>query len=145
MSQRPTFYFGPSLPLGRTVFDVSGCPALPQVDIMFAHQDWNFELIRASAATGARGIVFNNVGDGSWTKSAKAVAHEVFQEKGIPMVYSRRAHSGYAVQRDGDEWAIASGPLTPQKARILLQLAIQAGHDYSGIKAIFAKTWGGAQ
>ncbi|KAK7750634.1 hypothetical protein SLS62_007481 [Diatrype stigma] len=145
VSQRPTFYFGPSLPLGRTVFDVSACPALPQVDIMFGHQDWNVELIRASAATGARGIVFNNVGDGSWSESAKGVAHEVFREKGIPMVYSRRAHSGYAVQRDDDEWAIASGPLPPQKARILLQLTIQAGHDFEEIKEIFTRTWGGAR
>lgn len=143
LEHRPVFFYGPAVPTGKVVLDVTGCAApLPQVDVLFGHQDANTALITAAAASGARGLVFCNVGNGSWNAQARAVAKALSDQTGMPMVFSRRPEIGYALPLQGDDWAIASGCLSPQKARILLQLCLQAGKTFAETKAVFLGTMG---
>jgi len=67
-------------------------------------------------------------------KSAEAV----YNATGIPMVASHRSPDGFVPADEGD-FIIASGFLNPQKARILLQLAVQAGYGNDEIKELFAQ------
>ncbi|EFX05147.1 L-asparaginase [Grosmannia clavigera kw1407] len=142
LEHRPVFFYGPAVPTGKVVLDVTACTALPQVDVLFGHQDANTALITAAAASGARGLVFCNVGNGSWNAEAKAVAKKLYDETDIPIVFSRRPEIGYALQLQGDDWAIPSGCLSPQKARILLQLCLQAGKTFAETKSVFLRTMG---
>lgn len=134
------FFYSPATPIGKLIFDISTCTTLPQVDILYGHQDWNSALIHAAVTSGAKGIVYCNVGNGSWSEQSKKVARQVSEATGIPMVFSRRPASGFAVQLKEDDWTIASGCLSPQKARIMLQLCLYDKKTFSEIKGVFLGT-----
>lgn len=67
------------------------------------------------------------------------MAAQVFNETGIPMVFSHRTVDGYAEGDAPSPAQIDSGFLNPQKSRIMLQLALNAGYDVQTIRALFAK------
>jgi L-asparaginase len=139
LDQIPQFYYSAARPAGKPFFNLAALnlTSLPQVDILFGHQDSNAELIRASAASGASGIVFAGTGAGGWTSAGRKVAQQVYNATGIPMVFSTRTMNGF-VSSESDEWAIASSHLDPQKARILLQCALAVGMDTRQIAHVFA-------
>lgn len=143
LNQVPNFYFTPSTPTAKPFFDISrlNLKTLPQVDILFGHQDSNPALIRAAASSGAKGIVFAGPGAGYWTEAGRAVAKEVFDEMAIPMVFSTRTGKGFVPPfppfGEGGEWRIAGSTLDPQKCRILLQLAIATGMEAQEIGSLF--------
>jgi L-asparaginase len=108
-------------------FDVSGVSKLPRVDIVFACADMPADLIDASVANGAKGIVIAGVGNGNMNKSSlEAAANAV--KKGVVVVRSSRVPTGSVgrnVEVNDDEMGfVASDELNPQKARILLALAL---------------------
>jgi L-asparaginase len=108
-------------------FDVSKVSKLPRVDIIFACADMSPDLIDAAAANGAKGIVIAGVGNGNMNKaSVDAAARAV--KKGVVIVRSSRVATGSVgrnVELNDDELGfIASDELNPQKARILLSLAL---------------------
>src|SRR6201991_1316338 len=108
-------------------FDVSGVSKLPRVDIVFACADMPPDLIDASVANGAKGIVIAGVGNGNMNKaSLEAAASAV--KKGVVVVRSSRVPTGSVgrnVEVNDDELGfVASDELNPQKARILLALAL---------------------
>src|ERR1700746_12640 len=74
-------------------FDVSGVSKLPRVDIVFACADMPADLIDASVANGAKGIVIAGVGNGNMNKtSLEAAANAV--KKGVVVVRSTRVPTG---------------------------------------------------
>src|SRR5215471_11218541 len=108
-------------------FDVSSVNKLPRVDVVFACADMPPDLIDASVANGAKGIVIAGVGNGNMNKaSLDAAANAV--KKGVMVVRSSRVPTGNVgrnVEVNDDELGlIASDELNPQKARILLSLAL---------------------
>ena len=110
-----------------TEFDVSQVTAMPRVDILFASIDMSADLIDAAVANGAKGIVIAGVGNGNMNKaSLDAAARAV--KKGVLVVRSSRVATGNVgrnVEVNDDELGfIASDELTPQKARVLLALAL---------------------
>ncbi len=110
----------------QTEFDISQVTQLPRVDIIYAYADMSPDLITASA-NGAKGIVIAGVGNGNMNKaSVTAAANAV--KKGITVVRSSRVTTGNVgrnVELNDDELGfIASDELNPQKARILLTLAL---------------------
>ena len=110
-----------------TEFDVSQVTAMPRVDILFASIDMSADLIDAAVANGAKGIVIAGVGNGNMNKaSLDAAARAV--KKGVLVVRSSRVATGNVgrnVEVNDDELGfIASDELNPQKARILLALAL---------------------
>jgi L-asparaginase len=124
----------------KSEFDISGVSKLPRVDIIFACADMPPDLIDASVANGAKGIVIAGVGNGNMNKSGlEAAARAV--KKGVIVVRSSRVATGSVgrnVEVNDDELGfIASDELNPQKARILLSLALIKPHSKEDIQKMF--------
>jgi L-asparaginase len=132
---KPVFYFPPSLPLDRQYFNVMGTEVLPMVDIYYGHQGLNPALVTASVQTGAKGIVLAGMGAGGWTDAGMATVIEAIGN-GTIVVDSHRTQDGIVPNSNSPD-GISSGLLNPQKSRIMLQLAINAGYDYNTTQGIF--------
>jgi L-asparaginase len=122
------FYRGP---VGKNTvdseFSLDGVTALPRVDIVMAHENMDGAIIDAAAAAGAKGIVIAGVGNGNMTKAGlDALAAQA--KKGVVCVRSSRVATGRVgrnVEVDDDKLGlVASDDLNPQKARVLLRLAL---------------------
>jgi L-asparaginase len=135
------FYRGP---VGKhtmdSEFSLQGVTTLPRVDIIMAYENMDGALIDASAAAGAKGIVIAGVGNGNLTASAvKALAAQA--KKGIVAVRSTRVATGNVgrnVELDDNALGfVASLDLNPQKARVLLRLALTKTTDVKVIQRYF--------
>src|SRR6476646_4768014 len=98
------------------------------------------DLIDASVNAGAKGIVLAGVGNGNMNKaSVDAAAAAV--KKGVVVVRSSRVATGLVgrnVELDDDKLGfIASDELNPQKARILLSLALLKNNNAAAIQKMF--------
>ena len=123
----------------KSEFDIANVTTLPRVDIIYAYEDMSPALIDASA-TGAKGIVIAGVGNGNMNKaSVDASANAV--KKGVVVVRSSRVATGTVgrnVELDDDKLGfIASDELNPQKARILLTLALLKNRSPKELQEIF--------
>ncbi|WP_166241022.1 type II asparaginase [Paenibacillus turpanensis] len=118
----------------ESVFDVSGLTELPQVDIIYSYQNEGRYLYDAAVEAGAKGIVTAGSGNGSLS-SIGSEALEDAAEKGVVVVRSSRVGSGIVTPRG----QITSMSLNPQKARILLMLALTKTTDADKIKEYFAE------
>jgi L-asparaginase len=121
-------------------FDISNVSQLPRVDILYAYADMSADLIDASVAKGAKGIVIAGVGNGNMNAaSLRAVANAA--RKGIVVVRSSRVVTGTVgrnVEVNDDELnLLASDELNPQKARILLMLALLKPRSLADIQNLF--------
>src|SRR5215510_5161248 len=121
-------------------FDVSNVSKLPRVDIVFACADMPPDLIDASVANGAKGIVIAGVGNGNMNKASLDAAAQA-TKKGVIVVRSSRVPTGSVgrnVEVNDDEMGfIASDELNPQKARILLSLALLKQRTPAEIQKLF--------
>ena len=123
-----------------TEFDVSKLDALPQVDVAYAYANVGAVAVNALVAAGAKGLVHAGVGNGSLparTKPALVAA----REKGVVIVRSSRVGQGI-VARNGEanddqlDFVVAD-TLSPQKARILLMLALTKTSNTKDIQRMF--------
>jgi L-asparaginase len=137
----PEFYRGP---VGRntqdTEFPIESITALPRVDIVMAYENMDGALIDAAGAAGAKGIVVAGVGNGNMTQVAlEALASQ--SKKRIVCVRASRVVTGRvgrAVEVDDDKYGfVASLGLNPQKARVLLRLALTKTSDVKKIQRFF--------
>jgi L-asparaginase len=135
------FYRGP---IGKhtteSEFSLTGVTALPRVDIVMAYENMDGALIDAAVAAGARGVVIAGVGNGNLTKPAlDALARHA--AKGIVAVRASRVaigHVGRNVEVDDDKLGlIASKDLNPQKARVLLRLALLQKRPPADLQRLF--------
>ena len=140
---RPVFYRAATRAhTVATEFDVAGLKELPDVGIALAYAGSGRVAIDALVAAGARGIVNAGVGDGSLSVAAKA-ALIAARKRGIVVVRASRIPGG-AVVRDGEadddalDFVVADN-LSPQKARILLALALTRTTDTRAIQAMFRR------
>jgi L-asparaginase len=121
-------------------FDVKGVTKLPRVDILFACADMSPDLIESAAANGAKGIVIAGVGNGNMNKVSLDAAARVAKQ-GVVVVRSSRVATGSVgrnVEVNDDEMGfIASDELNPQKARILLSLALLKPHSPQELQELF--------
>ena len=125
----------------QTEFDIASVTTIPRVDIIYASMDMSPALIDASA-TGAKGIVIAGVGNGNMNKAAVDAAAAAVK-KGVVVVRSSRVTTGNVgrnVELDDDKLGfIASDELNPQKARILLSLALLKPHTPKELQDMFGK------
>jgi len=121
-------------------FDVKGVTALPRVDVIFACADMSADLIDAAAANGAKGIVIAGVGNGNMNAASLEAAARV-AKKGVVVVRSSRVATGSVGRnvevKDDELGLIASDELNPQKARILLSLALLKPHSPQQLQQLF--------
>jgi L-asparaginase len=137
------FYNNPSWPhTSQTEFDISNVTKLPRVDVVYADADMPPDLIGASVAKGAKGIVIAGVGNGNMNKGSLQAAEEATKE-GVIVVRSSRVPTGTVARnvevKDDEMGFVASGELNPQKARILLSLALLKPHTAEQIQEMFNK------
>jgi L-asparaginase len=121
-------------------FDVKNVSKLPRVDIIYAYADMPPDAIDAAAANGAKGIVIAGVGNGNMNKASLDAAANA-AKKGVLVVRSSRVATGSVgrnVEVSDDELGlIASDELNPQKARILLTLALLKQRSKQEIQNLF--------
>jgi L-asparaginase len=124
----------------KSEFDIAGVTKLPRVDIVFACADMPPDLIDASVTNGAKGIVIAGVGNGNMNKASLEAAGRA-AKKGVIVVRSSRVATGSVgrnVEVNDDELGfIASDELNPQKARILLSLALLKSSNKEAIQNLF--------
>lgn len=91
------------------------------------------DLLDAAVKGDAKGPVVAGVGNGNVPTAVKAKIKEL-SAAGIPVVISTHTGSGYVTAgTDG----IGGGIYNPQKARMLLQLALAHGADMARIRGYF--------
>jgi L-asparaginase len=121
-------------------FDVSNVTTLPRVDILYAYASMSPDLIDASVANGAKGIVIAGVGNGNMNKASLEAAARA-AKKGVVVVRSSRVVTGAVarnVEVNDDEMGfVASDELNPQKSRILLTLALLKPRTTTELQALF--------
>jgi L-asparaginase len=121
-------------------FDIARVASMPRVDIIYASADMSPDLIDCAVSRGAKGIVIAGVGNGNMNKgSVDAAAQAV--KKGVVVVRSSRVPTGTVgrnVEVNDDELGfIASDELNPQKARILLSLALLGTYTPQQMQKLF--------
>lgn len=120
-------------------FDVTKLDALPRVDIVYSHANADRVPVDAFVKAGAKGLVMAGSGNGSLHEWEEKGAAEAIKN-GVVVVRSSRVGNGpvtVSVKRYTDEGFLNGGTLNPQKARILLQLALTRTHDPKEIQRIF--------
>jgi L-asparaginase len=121
-------------------FAAKALPALPRVDILYAHAGMSPDLVGACVGRGARGLVVAGMGNGNVTHEAlEALAAAV--REGIVVVRSTRLVSGDVarnVEVDDDALGfVASDQLNPQKSRVLLKLCLTRPASPAEVQAAF--------
>ena len=122
-----------------TEFDIAGLDALPRVDIAYAYAGSDGSAMRAFIAAGARGLVSAGFAPGMPPAADLAAMTEAVRQ-GIVVVQSSRAGSGriHRSKKLADAGVLAADNLNPQKARLLLALALTRTSDPAEIARIFA-------
>ena len=124
----------------RSVFDVSGLEELPKVGIVYGYANASPLPMQAFVDARFDGIVMAGVGDGNFYKDVFDVAVKA-QNQGIQIVRSSRCPTGPTCLNsevdDARYHFVASLELNPQKARILLMLALTHTRDWQEIQGYF--------
>ncbi|WP_332246745.1 type II asparaginase [Helicobacter pylori] len=112
-------------------------PPLPKVDIIYTHVGMTPDLFQASLNSHAKGVVIAGVGNGNVSAGFLKAMQEA-SEMGVLIVRSSRVGSGGVILGEIDDRAfITSDNLNPQKARVLLQLALTKTNDKEKIQEMF--------
>ncbi len=124
-----------------TEFDVSNLDQLPAVDIVYGYANMNRTAVDAFVGAGDVGLVHAGVGDGSLARPAVEPALIEARKKGVVIVRASRVGNGIVARngeaKDDDLDFIVSDTLNPQKARILLMLALTKTKDTKQIQRMF--------
>ncbi|GAA6020861.1 hypothetical protein JCM8202_005471 [Rhodotorula sphaerocarpa] len=135
LSDKAFYYYERSRPTFKEVYDVSGVQELPPVDIFYGHQGADLELLNASIAQGAKGIIVAGTGSGSISDNGLENIHEIVSQ--VPVVRSTKIHNGFVVPGAYYPAVISSGVLNPVKSRRLLQILLALGRNQSEIRKEF--------
>lgn len=123
-----------------TPFDVSKLNELPKVGIVYNYANASDLPAKALVDAGYDGIVSAGVGNGNLYKSVFDTLATA-AKNGTAVVRSSRVPTGATTQDaevdDAKYGFVASGTLNPQKARVLLQLALTQTKDPQQIQQIF--------
>jgi len=109
--------------------------SLPEVPIVADYAGSDGSVIRMWAERGVRGIVVQAFANGRASPGTTAAMREV-AETGIPVALASRVAEGRVMNRD-QGLVIASGDLSPQRARVLLMLALARTTDAAELRRIF--------
>lgn len=124
----------------QSVFDVKGLKQLPKVGIVYSYADIDADVMTPYLNGGYQGIVHAGLGNGNYHKNLFPSLLEA-RKKGILVVRSSRVPTGpTTLDNEVDDAAyqfVASQELNPQKARILLMLALTKTTDWQQIQQYF--------
>ena len=124
----------------ESVFDISGLKKLPKVGIVYSYSNIDADMVEPMLKNGYEGIVHAGVGNGNIHCNVFPVLEKA-RKQGIQVVRSSRITSGPTTLDNEVDDAhyefIASQQLNPQKARILLMLALTKTRDWKEIQKYF--------
>ena len=123
-----------------TPFDVRGRKDLPRVDIVHAYAGADGMLVNALTERRPDGMVLVGFGGGSYPGAFLEAGKRAVQA-GIPVVLATRSWAGRVVitPKKEAEGFIVCDDLMPQKARILLMLALTVTREREAIQQMFYK------
>jgi L-asparaginase len=123
-----------------TEFDIRARDALPRVDIAYAYAGGDGTAVRAFVSAGAQGIVSAGFAPGG-TPPGEFDALKEAAANGVVVVQSTRAGSGRTFRgtRLRDAGFLIADNLNPQKARILLMLALTVTRNPEEIARVFQR------
>lgn len=126
----------------KSEFDVTNISKLPQVGIVYGYANCSPLPFKAFMDAKFDGIVLAGVGDGNFYKDVFPLAEQAVKQ-GIAVVRSSRCPTGPTClngEVDDDKYHFcASLNLNPQKARVLLMLALTKTRDWQKIQQYFAE------
>lgn len=137
------FYYNPlRLHTASSKFNIKNIKSLPKVEILYGHAGQDETVIDHLIANGTKAVVFAGVGDGNIYKTALEKLILVRQKNNLILVRSSRTGAGFVVRNaeieDDKNDFVTADNLSPQKARILLKLALTKTSDTKKIQEIFA-------
>ncbi len=121
-------------------FSVEGLDELPEVDIVYGYSNASATAIKALAKSKVDGIVLAGVGDGNFHANMFDPAVKA-RQKGIQIVRASRIPFGPTCENgevdDSKHHFVAAIDHNPQKARVLLMLALTKTDDWQQIQRWF--------
>ena len=122
----------------RSVFQLDGLTTLPRVEIVYVYQGTEGLLVDCLVEREVEGIVIASLGGGALTRGLeKAVVGAI--QRGLVIVISSRVGHGRVLltTRQRASRLIGGDNLTPQKARVLLMLALSMTKEPPLIQGYF--------
>ena len=121
-----------------TPFDVAKLETLPRVDIVYAYAGADGLLVDAVRQNGSDGLVMVGFGSGTFPAAVLDAGARAAAD-GIAVVLASRATAGRVVMtpRKEELGFIVCDDLLPQKARILLMLALTVTKERKAIQGMF--------
>jgi L-asparaginase len=121
-----------------TPFDVRDGRTLPRVDIAYAYAGADGVLIDALRERGTEGLVLAGLGGGVFPPAFLEAGARAVQA-GITVVLATRATAGRVIltPKKADAGFVVSDDLLPQKARILLMLALGITRERAELQEMF--------
>lgn len=139
-SGKPVFYHVPTrLHTSGSKLHLSSS-SLPRVAILYSYAGATPDIFEATTASGYQGVVWAGTGNGNLPKPIRAVAGEAV---GRGLVFARASRANFVVVERNDEidddklGFVTADSLNPQKARILLMLALTRTTDPAKIQEFF--------
>lgn len=114
-----------------------GVAALPTVEILYAYVGMPVDSIRTASARGVQAIVIAGLGHGRVPAYVAEALRQAMTE-GLIVVRTSRTLGGAVTAVPEYEGMISGDNLTPQKAKILTQLALLQTQEPQSIQEIFA-------
>ena len=121
-----------------TPFNVEGRDSMPRVEIVYSYAGADGAIIDAVRQMRPDGLVIAGFGGGTFPPAFIAAAAKAVED-GIPVVLASRSTAGRVVMtpRKEEQGFIVSDNLPPQKARILLMLALAEGTEREWLQQAF--------
>ncbi len=122
----------------KSEFSLERVQSLPYVDVLYIHTGTRPGLANALVALGAKGIVVASVGAGSPGNLDKEIG-EILKNGSAVVVQSSRVGEGRIVRNNNwyEPGMVVADNLSPQKAAILLSLALSKTSDPQQIQRLF--------
>lgn len=121
-------------------FNIAGIKALPKVGIAYGYSSVEGDVVKMMIKKDYKGIVYAGVGNGNIHKNVFPELEKA-RKDGIIVVRSSRVPTGATTldaEVDDNKYEfVASWGLNPQKARILLMLALTKTDDWKTIQKYF--------
>lgn len=123
----------------ETVFDIRPLDSLPRVDISYAYAGADGTAVRAFLAAGAKGIVSAGFAPGFCGPGDLEPLKQAVKD-GVIVIQCSRAGSGrvFPSTKLKEYGFLTADNLNPQKARILLAMALTVTQDPAEVARIFA-------
>ena len=122
----------------KSEFSLEGVQGIPYVDVLYIHTGTRPGLAQALVGLGAKGIVIASVGAGSPGNLDKEIG-EILKNRSAVVVQSSRVGEGRIVRNNNwyEPGMVVADNLSPQKAAILLSLALSKTSDPEQIQRLF--------